>query len=224
MSATITEGPPKKQSCGGESAANLDEQNQLTINYIHSTGCCGLQVATAEINRLHNEICGAIQENLNKAIRVGVLLTEQKATLNHGQWLPWLTANVSFEPRTAQRYMSVFKNREKLKYDTLSFLTDAYKLIETPKPAILLETSNIEDEEDIKEGKRLQHEVWKLKVQWEALLAETERWEYSDVERLAAYISDCKVVNERAVRYTIHCERKLGEILNENPELLKGLK
>jgi hypothetical protein len=43
--------------------------------------------------------------------------------------------------------MSVFKNREKLKYDTLSFLTDAYKLLETPKGKLLADSANIDAEE-----------------------------------------------------------------------------
>ena len=49
--------------------------------------------AASEINRLHAEICQAARATIEKAIRIGELLTEQKAGLKHGEWLPWLKAN-----------------------------------------------------------------------------------------------------------------------------------
>jgi hypothetical protein len=44
--------------------------------------------AASEINRLHGEICQAARTTIEKAIRIGELLAEQKAGLKHGQWLP----------------------------------------------------------------------------------------------------------------------------------------
>jgi hypothetical protein len=82
--------------------------------------------AASEINRLHGEICQAARTTIDKAIRIGELLAEQKATLKHGEWLPWLDANVQFTARTASNYLRVFKNRLRLKSETISDLTDAY--------------------------------------------------------------------------------------------------
>jgi len=41
-----------------------------------------------EISKLHNEIHGHLRMSLQKAIRIGKLLTEQKAGLKHGEFIP----------------------------------------------------------------------------------------------------------------------------------------
>lgn len=78
----------------------------------------------SEINRLHAEI-DAGSPSREKVIRIGQLLSDQKASLKHGHWLPWLSENVTFDVRTAQRYIRTFENREEVKNDSLSHLTDA---------------------------------------------------------------------------------------------------
>jgi hypothetical protein len=94
--------------------------------------------AACEINRLHGEICQAARTTIDKAIRIGELLAEQKARLKHGEWLPWLKANVQFTARTASNYQRVFENRLRLKSETISDLTDAYDALaerpEAPSP------------------------------------------------------------------------------------------
>jgi hypothetical protein len=93
------------------------------------------RAAADEINRLHSEICDTVRTTVDKAIRIGELLTEQKASLQHGYWLPWLKAKIGFNARTAQRYMGVFENRAKLlKNDSVSYLTDAYQQLENERP------------------------------------------------------------------------------------------
>jgi hypothetical protein len=93
----------------------------------------GLQLLVSEINVLHSEILSALRTNIDKAIRIGELLAEQKSELGHGQWLPWLEANIKFTDRTARNYMRVFENRDRLKSETLSDLTDAYRLLTESK-------------------------------------------------------------------------------------------
>ncbi len=44
----------------------------------------------SEISQLHSEIAGYIKVTLEKAIRIGELLAEQKAGMDHGTWLPWM--------------------------------------------------------------------------------------------------------------------------------------
>lgn len=52
------------------------------------------------------------QSALQHAIRAGELLIEAKAQVEHGQWLPWLEANFSKSPRSAQGYMRLAENAE----------------------------------------------------------------------------------------------------------------
>jgi hypothetical protein len=87
-----------------------------------------------EINGLHEEIALGLRTTLAKAIRIGELLVEQKEKCDHGNWLPWIEANLNFDPRTAQRYMRVFENRDRLKNDSVSYLSDAYQLLADERP------------------------------------------------------------------------------------------
>lgn len=86
-----------------------------------------------QINALHAEILGAARTTVDKAIRVGELLTAQKARCKHGQWLPWVRQKLEFEHATASRYMSCYERREELKLLTVRNLSDAYKMLGAPK-------------------------------------------------------------------------------------------
>lgn len=86
-----------------------------------------------EIRQLHGEINALARTSLEKAIRVGELLTNIKSRLSHGEWLPWIKENLPFTERTARNYIRLHENRELLKSETISDLTDAYKLL-TAKP------------------------------------------------------------------------------------------
>jgi signal recognition particle subunit SRP54 len=61
--------------------------------------------ALDEIRQLHSDILQAARTTLDKAIRIGELLTTVKAQCKHGEWLPWVQANLPFSERTAQNYM-----------------------------------------------------------------------------------------------------------------------
>jgi Protein of unknown function (DUF3102) len=95
-----------------------------------------LSVAVPEINRLHSEICDAARTSIEKAVRIGELLTEQKSLLKHGEWLPWQGANLLFSSRTATNYMRVFENRALLKSESVSDLNEAYALLEEPRKVL----------------------------------------------------------------------------------------
>jgi hypothetical protein len=82
-----------------------------------------------EIRQLHEDL---LTTTLDKAIRIGELLTEQKASLKHGEWLPWIEENLPFDRATAANYMRLFDRREELKCKTVLHLTDAYKLLAPP--------------------------------------------------------------------------------------------
>ena len=95
-----------------------------------------------EICTLHAEVAALWKASLMKAIRIGQLLSEQKAKLEHGEWEPWMQKNLPFSGRTARRYMGVYANRELIaKTDSVSDLNEAYGLLAAPKRG-LLEQSN----------------------------------------------------------------------------------
>ena len=83
----------------------------------------------AEINKLHQEVQELATGALDRAIRIGELLSRAKSHVPHGQWLPWLTHNVAFSERTARNYMRVFENRETLKSANVADLAEAYQTL-----------------------------------------------------------------------------------------------
>lgn len=95
----------------------------------------------SEIRQLHSEIISAAKTSLEKAIRIGQLLAEQKAKLAHGQWTPWLESNVPFTDRTARNYIRLWDERDRLKTETVSDLSEAYKLLAPPPAATRLADS-----------------------------------------------------------------------------------
>ena len=112
------------------SATGTKQESRIMKSTITPTN-----IAT-EVNRLHDGIVGALRNTVTDAIQIGRLLERQKRSLGHGEWMPWLKANVRFDDRTARRYASLYENRDKL--DTVSNLKDAYRLLSkprNPKPA-----------------------------------------------------------------------------------------
>ena len=60
-----------------------------------------------EINSEHNLCKEAMQKGVLHALRCGELLLRAKDLVEHGEWLPWLSANCEFSERTAQAYMRI---------------------------------------------------------------------------------------------------------------------
>jgi len=85
-----------------------------------------------EITRLHKEIVGHLRQSLDKAIRIGELLAEQKASLKHGEWGSWIDENISFTDRTARNYMRLYRKRDLIKTEGVSDLKQAYLVIAKP--------------------------------------------------------------------------------------------
>ena len=59
-----------------------------------------IEAITSEILQLKNDAGNAI-------LGIGQRLLEAKAILPHGEWLPWLTEQVEFSERQAQRFMKL---------------------------------------------------------------------------------------------------------------------
>ncbi len=82
-----------------------------------------------EIRRLHGEIAEAARRSLQNAIRIGELLVQQKKLLPHGEFGPWVEANLPFTQRTATNYMNAYRKRDRLKSESVSDLTSAYRVL-----------------------------------------------------------------------------------------------
>ncbi len=101
-----------------------------------NTELISFKPALDEIAILHGEITAAARTSLEKAMRVGELLAGIKAGLSHGKWLPWVAANLPFTDRTARNYLRVFEKRDKIKSESVSDLTTAYRLLGDTSAAI----------------------------------------------------------------------------------------
>jgi len=87
------------------------------------------QSRISKIVTLHNEVASCLRMSVEKAIRIGELLTAQKDSMQHGEFLPWIKANLPFTDRTARNYMAFYANRNLLKSETVSDLSSAYRLL-----------------------------------------------------------------------------------------------
>lgn len=73
-----------------------------------------------------------IRNSVEAALGIGEILCQQKTTLPHGDFLPWLRENVTFiSESTCQRWMRLHRNRALLKSVSVTDLTGAYKLLMT---------------------------------------------------------------------------------------------
>lgn len=79
-----------------------------------------------EINERHAKMDRLAKDALENAIRIGELLTNEKDKCKHGEWLPWIKANVQFSDRTANTYMRLFANKDK--FEGASNIAQAYRL------------------------------------------------------------------------------------------------
>lgn len=92
-------------------------------------------LAIREIQKLYQEIESAGKVMIEKAIRIGELLTEQKAFVGHGEWIPWIDENLPFDRRQASKYIRAYTHRKTLNGTSSSHLTDAIASLAKPKTA-----------------------------------------------------------------------------------------
>lgn len=82
-----------------------------------------------EIAQLHKTLMCKLRASVVQAITIGELLAEQKKLLNHGEFTPWIEANLPFSDRTARNYIRLYKERAMLKSENVSDLTTAYRVV-----------------------------------------------------------------------------------------------
>jgi hypothetical protein len=68
-----------------------------------------LQALAAKATLHHTLARQAGREMAEHACRAGQALQIAKDSLRHGEWLPWVKANLAFSERTAQVYMAIAK-------------------------------------------------------------------------------------------------------------------
>lgn len=84
--------------------------------------------ATKEIIELHNNIIQSTRRTVQDAIRIGEIISQEKESLEHGQFLPWVET-LPFTRVTANQYSRLYQYRNKCK--NALHLQDAYKQIES---------------------------------------------------------------------------------------------
>lgn len=99
-----------------------------------------------EINQLHAEMNELAETAVQKAIRIGELLTEQKKLCKRGQWLSWLEANVQFHRSLANRYMVIYIGRVKLECRDVSTFEEAYRIIVPKDKPIKKKKQSLQDD------------------------------------------------------------------------------
>jgi len=89
-------------------------------------GADPLAAEAATINSMHEELLRVGMTMIERMIAIGEKLAGIKGGLPHGSWQQWMQEHLTFSPRTAQRYLLVFKHRDdpRLQEDPVDFLEE----------------------------------------------------------------------------------------------------
>lgn len=60
-----------------------------------------------EINSLHEQIQKGFHDAVQRGIRIGGLLLEEKSKLKHGEWIPWIEKKLNFGRKQANKYTQI---------------------------------------------------------------------------------------------------------------------
>ncbi|TGK77515.1 DUF3102 domain-containing protein [Leptospira noumeaensis] len=83
-----------------------------------------------KIQGLHESIGANLNNALQNAILIGEILNRKKKELSHGHFLPWIESNLPFSRMTANKYMRLFENKDKLpNVNSGLHLTEALKIL-----------------------------------------------------------------------------------------------
>ena len=184
-----------------------------------------------DIEVITREILDAKRRGGEAILTIGRCLTEAKQALPHGEWLPWLTEQVEFSPRTAQNFMRLA--REWSNTQALADLgaAKALTLLALPteeREAFISENHVVDGEEKtvidmtsrelekaIRERKEAQEAA--AKAQAEASAAEQARAKMAeDMALLNARLSGAQEDREQAAQAVARLEAQLAE-LKEKP-------
>lgn len=167
--------------------------------------------SSAEIIQLHNSITNNLKRSLSDALKIGQLLLEQKKKLKHGDFTEWIKVNLPFSDRTARNYINLHQNRGRLKTESVSVLSQAYKLLahESDDPDYEKELLELYKQSGFWNIEALGHEFAILQIRW-GNLKDTQ-----DIGALSEYVSDCESFITRNGELNLRLQLRIGEMLNE---------
>lgn len=87
------------------------------------------QAAIVEIRQLHEGILSHARQSVGNAIRIGEILTQLKAVMTRGEWMPWAESQLPFSLATAQRWMLLFIHKDDPEILKLRNLSEGYALL-----------------------------------------------------------------------------------------------
>jgi len=125
------------------------------------------------INRKYEEVESSARSTVEAAIELGGMLLQKKSALPYGEWLPWVRAFFDGSERQAQRFIQLYRERDKLPQDPtrvsdLGF-REALRAISPPPKA-----DQKEDSTKKLEKKRRDKGVNTKLAKWLAQFAETD--------------------------------------------------
>ena len=78
------------------------------------------------LKKLHAAFVKHSKDAIDRALELGEILTRIKESVEHGEWLPWIEANVpEISTRTAQNCMRLWKKRDLLKNAADAYLVES---------------------------------------------------------------------------------------------------
>lgn len=164
-----------------------------------------------EIIELHSLITNNLKRSLSDAMRIGELLLEQKDQLQHGEFTEWIRANLPFSDRTARNYINIHLHRDKLKTESVSVLSQAYKLLTHESDVVDYEKELLEVHQQcgFKNIEEPGHTVLMLQMRW-AKLKDSQ-----DIMAVSEYLHDCESFSTRMGELVLRLQMRIGRMLSE---------
>jgi hypothetical protein len=103
---------------------SLPDNTAAAVEASDLAGSNSLADLAARIQAEHEASALSLRRGAEHAFKAGELLIEAKATLQHGQWLPWLREHCGISERTAQLYMRCAKNRPEIEAANAQLIAD----------------------------------------------------------------------------------------------------
>ena len=87
-----------------------------------------------QIKELHSQIQKDSKQSLQRALKLGSILETQKERVGHGNFIKWIKKFLPFSERTSRNYLTLHKNKDKIKEAKVKSLSEAYQLFRNKLP------------------------------------------------------------------------------------------
>jgi hypothetical protein len=92
----------------------------------------------AKINELAERFFTNWERSVEGAIETGELLTKVRESVQHGEWLRWLKANIKFDDSWASFFMRCFEHRKELREEVEAIMNQTRNQTRTGSPSFSL--------------------------------------------------------------------------------------